>query len=114
MNEAPPDAPADAAIDAAATAEVSTRDKDEIRRVIKAQMSKLQYCMDKAHAAGAVVPAKVSVRFHIDEDGSVSSPSCGNPNLDACCATVLSPLKFEPGPDVMPIAIMMIFDTAGY
>lgn len=76
-------------------------------------MTELQYCVEKAHLAGATVSAKLTVRFTIQEDGSVSSPSCGVAELDECCASVLTEMKFGPATGVMPINISIFLDTAG-
>lgn len=78
----------------------TTRDKPEIRRVIRTKIRDVQYCYEKELVVDATLQGMTTIAFTIEADGTVSS-SAGlgfNANVDACVAAVVKSLVFPAAP----------------
>ena len=87
-------------------------DKAIIRRYMKRNLQKIQYCYEKELVAKPSLAGTVTVRFTINADGRVSrSSASGLPVVDACVAAVVGAIEFPrpKGGGVVSVSYPFIF-----
>jgi hypothetical protein len=66
-----------------------------IRRLIRRNIAKIQYCYEKELVATPGLEGRVNVRFSVGADGKVTqSTGSGMPPVDACVAGVIAAIEF--------------------
>jgi hypothetical protein len=93
-------------------------DKAIIRRYIKRNAQKLQYCYEKELLAKPGISGTVNTKFTIDPKGNVSSSTAkgfGNQNVDTCIAGVLQGIEFPKPKDgkAVDVAYPFTFRPSG-
>ncbi len=70
-------------------------DKAIIRRYIRRNLGKIQYCYEKELVANPSLAGKVDVRFTIGGNGNVvQATGSGMPPVDACVASAIAGIQF--------------------
>ncbi|MBS1123248.1 MAG: domain containing protein, partial [Deltaproteobacteria bacterium] len=70
-------------------------DKAIIRRLIRRNLQKIQYCYEKELVSKPTLAGTVTVKFTINPDGVVvSATGSGMTNVDSCVATVVQGISF--------------------
>ena len=90
-------------------------DKAIIRRYIKRNVQKIQYCYEKELISNPQLAGTVTVRFTIGADGVVSqSTGHGMPPVDACVANVIAAIQFPApqGGGVVNVSYPFVFAAA--
>jgi hypothetical protein len=93
--------------DLTATADV---DKDSVRKVVKANVSKLQLCYEQALLANPGIEGKIVVTFTIGIEGAVGDVSANgiHPDVETCVAEKFRTFKF-PKPSVNKVEVQYPF-----
>jgi hypothetical protein len=73
-------------------------DKDVVKKVVKENTTKLQYCYEKTLLANPGIEGKVIATFTIAAEGSVSDVKCSgvHPEVESCVAETVRAFKFPP------------------
>lgn len=92
------------------TASGGDLDKAIIRRYIKRNQQRIQYCYEKELLAKPSLAGTATVRFMIGIDGLVSKASgAGLPPVDACVAKVIAAIEFPKPKGGGPVAVSYPF-----
>jgi outer membrane biosynthesis protein TonB len=90
-------------------------DKAIIRRYIKRNQQKIQYCYEKELLANPSLGGRVDIRFTIGGNGTVvQATGTGMPHVDACVANVIAAIQFPApqGGGVVAVSYPFIFQSA--
>jgi len=85
-------------------------DKDVVRRVVRDNLAKLQYCYEKILLANPGIEGRVLVTFTIAIEGSVSDVTATgiHPEVETCVAEKVRTFKF-PRPDAGKVEVSYPF-----
>jgi len=85
-------------------------DKDVVRRVVRDNLAKLQYCYEKTLLVNPGIEGRVLVTFTIAIEGSVSDVTAAgiHPEVEACVAEKVRTFKF-PRPDAGKVEVSYPF-----
>ena len=89
-------------------------DKDIVRKVVKDNTTKLQYCYEKTLLASPGIEGKVLATFTIATDGSVEGVKAAgvHPDVEACVADAVKAFKFPPSAAKVEVSYPFTFKPA--
>jgi TonB family protein len=89
-------------------------DKDIVRKVVKDNTQKLQYCYEKTLLANPGIEGKVTATFTIGTDGSVGDVKTAgvHPDVEACVADAVKAFRFPPSQAKVEVSYPFTFKPA--
>jgi len=89
-------------------------DKDVVRKVVKDNVTKLQYCYEKTLLANPGIEGKVTATFSIAGDGSVTEVKAAgvHPDVESCVADAVKAFKFPPSGGKVEVSYPFTFKPA--
>ena len=89
-------------------------DKDIVRKVVKDNVGKLQYCYEKTLLANPGIEGKVTATFTIAAEGTVTEVKAAgvHPDVEACVADAVKAFKFPPSGNKVEVSYPFTFKPA--
>src|SRR5687768_3811351 len=89
-------------------------DKDVVKKVVKENTQKLQYCYEKTLLANPGIEGKVITTFTIAAEGSVSDVKATgvHPEVETCVADTVKAFKFPPSGKKVDVSYPFAFKPA--
>jgi TonB family protein len=96
----------------------ATRDKSDVRRVIRSHMNEVKFCYERELAKQADLNGRLVVKFVIDANGGVSSSivsqsSLNNAEVDKCVAGAVNRWNFGLAKGVAIVSYPFVFHRVG-
>ncbi|MBA2540277.1 MAG: TonB family protein [Deltaproteobacteria bacterium] len=88
--------------------------KDVVRKVMKDNVTKLQFCYEKTLMMNPGIEGKVMAKFTIEPQGSVSDVKCEgvHPDVEECVSKAVKELKFPPSAAKVEVSYPFTFKPA--
>jgi TonB family protein len=93
---------------------VGSMGKDAVRKVMKDNVTKLQFCYEKTLMMNPGIEGKVMAKFTIEPQGSVSDVKCEgvHPDVEECVSKAVKELKFPPSAEKVEVSYPFTFKPA--